>query len=96
MERVLGDEDQRMDKRLFERAQRASWIAKASWGAQRERAYAIKARCLRQMVQYGSAVIDVDSRVCPGLLLVGYEGGPRLHTHESWLFPHEPWQRAAS
>ncbi len=87
MSKVLAAEAESMDQRLFEKAKVASRLAKAMIGRQRRKAYAIKASCLRRALERDSFTCSVDTTRYPGLLLVGLAGGPRLHTHESWLFP---------
>jgi hypothetical protein len=94
LSQVIRAEQRDMDRRLFARAQTASSLAKALGGRQRSRAYAIKARCLRQLMSQGECQIQADTIRSPGLLSVGLDSVGRLHTHENWLFPGESWWRA--
>lgn len=86
----------RMDQSLFNHAQRSSQIAKVLAGKQKRVAYELKARCLRQIFSKSSPTVQVDQVRSPGLLSVGLDGCGRIHTHENWLFPDNPWRRAAS
>lgn len=93
MRLVLENDAPKMDDRLFNRAQSASWIAKTVRGSQRSRAYAIKHQCLKRLHQTGGATCSVDWHRCPGLLSFRSRGGERLHSHENWLYPHHAWRR---
>lgn len=78
----------RMDRMLFERAQRYSQLAKVLGGKSRARLYELKNAALRQLLQKGSEqniAVGVDRDLYPGLIVVSVRGCGALHTHEGWL-----------
>ncbi|MGP1347252.1 MAG: hypothetical protein ACTS3F_11380 [Phycisphaerales bacterium] len=92
MRQILAGVVDRNADQLMEKALRASQLAKVLRGPQASQVYAVKARCLRQLVKHGGDAVQlgVDQRC--GLLSVRLDNR-RLHTHESWLYPNEPWWR---
>jgi hypothetical protein len=82
---VVAAERDRMNQNLFAHAATASNLAKIMYGERRERAYAIKHRALRRLVDRGDVLVGVDHWHSPGLLSIKLPGVGRLHSHENWL-----------
>jgi hypothetical protein len=75
----------RLNRALFQRARRASRIAKCVKGAQRRRAYGIKNRALRELIERGGVTTELDWWNQPGLVSVALDYDNRLHTRSAWL-----------
>ncbi|MHC4940730.1 MAG: hypothetical protein ACYTHK_17455 [Planctomycetota bacterium] len=75
----------KLNQRLFNRARRASRLAKRLTGSQRKRAYGIKNRALKELIMRGAVTTELDWYCQPGLVSVVLDHDQRLHTRSAWM-----------